>query len=662
MSDMHDVPAEPDQFEFLFARVKALKAGDDIGARACLKAALEADLSEERLDVLRRAVSKAGGFPLPTVKRMFVTLRTEHIARKDAERAAEPSFKAAKEAARQAAIAAARAEHEAERERLFQSVREIAVSPNLMNDMASLSRRLGVVGEVAAIKGSYIAMTSRLLKRGAISLLRRGAPAGGKNFLLNTVARLIPKESVIPITSASSTALVYFGDNEDALRHKVIIVAEAAAIAERHSGDEHPAAVMLRSLVSEGKISRIVTITRGDGPPRSKHFERDGPVALLLTTARANIDPEMFTRLLVSDADESTAQTLAVIRQNWLAKTRPSVADAEVDQWVDFQRWLEFDGPYDVAVPFDEAIVAAYEAMLKEASAPVPLRMRRDSSGLFAAIQASAVIHRAQRKTDAQGRIVAALADYGHAWSAFNQSMASLYGLRVREEIVAVAKAAESFGVDLYDEHAAHGIGGDNPSEKLTVDKVAQALGINSNNVAAHRIEEAIRAGVLLEDDSRRGQGRGRPRYFWLLRSSEALSADVGSGVLPHPDAVSERNILHRETGSDRGQNGEEGQEAAENSSRSDDGDEKKGQEGREGSSDQRGQAEASSCPSHPSRPSSPQDPVSESFFEDEDDGPRRRDPAPAFDHLPPARNISEPPKSDDDGDDDGDDREEGEI
>ena len=108
-------------------------------------------------------------------------------------------------------------------------------------------------------------MSSRLLRDNAISLLRRGAPSGGKNYLISVLSRLMPKESIISISSASPMALVYHGDDENALAHKIIIVAEVAAIAQRDNGDEHPMAVMLRTLLSEGRIDLNPAVMAG-GP------------------------------------------------------------------------------------------------------------------------------------------------------------------------------------------------------------------------------------------------------------------------------------------------------------------------------------------------------------------------------------------------------------
>ena len=57
------------------------------------------------------------------------------------------------------------------------------------------------------------------------------------------------------------------------------------------------------------------------------------------------------------------------------------------------------------------------------------------------------MIHKAQRTVANDGRMVAEIADYENAWEGFNAGMTALYGLRTREEIIAVVAAAERLGV-----------------------------------------------------------------------------------------------------------------------------------------------------------------------------------------------------------------------
>jgi hypothetical protein len=543
-------------FDALLKRAKALKNGDDIGLKTLAGTAIESHMTLPRLDALMRAAKKTTGFGFIAIRKVFDAVRVDLESQKQAEKQTDPSVAAADAAAQQAALEAQKTARKAEGERLWQACRDIALAPNLLNRMARHARQVGVIGEVSAIKGSYIAVTSRLMDSTAINLLRRGAPAGGKNFLFAHVTALIPEESLITVTSASATALVYFGNDEDSLKHKVILVAEAAAIAPSKNGDEHPAAVLLRSLLSEGHIDRLVTVTQSGAEPRAIRVRRNGPIALLVTSARDNIDAEMLTRLMVCDADESLAQTKAVIKQNWGQKWLTMVSNAEIETWRDFQRWLEFEAPYDVVVPFGAAIYDAFLDLIKRVPAALQLRMRRDSGCFLTAIKTSAVIHKAQRQTDNQGRIIAELADYRHAWSAFSLSMAGLYGVKVRPELIALVEAAEEIGTKIYDESALHGV----DSTKITVGIMRRALGINSSDVAYNRMQEALDAGMLKQDEDRKGSGRGSPRYFWLLKTSQELKTGVQLGVFPAPSSV-KKFLLSAPPLTDNGQDGTKGSE-----------------------------------------------------------------------------------------------------
>jgi hypothetical protein len=234
----------------------------------------------------------------------------------------------------------------------------------------------------------------------------------------------------------------------------------------------------------------------------------------------------MLTRLLAMDVDESRGQTLAVVKRTLVGTPEP-VGKAEVEQWLNLQRWLELDAPYDVAVPFAAAIYDAYKELINSLPSALQVRMRRDITGLLSAVKASAVLHKARRQTDDRGRIVAEFADYRCGWNAFNQSVSSLYGVRTRAEVVAVVQAAETLGAVK---------GGE--SVKITVAALRKELGINSNEVAANRLKEAVENGALKEDDSKRGIGRGSPRFFELLKTSRELQTTPTLGVFPAPSAV----------------------------------------------------------------------------------------------------------------------------
>lgn len=545
--DAGEAPANgadgPGAFDELLDAAGALERDDVSGLGRLAAAAAKADLSETESAALIGAAKRATKLAIALVRSEFAKAGAAH----EREMAHSPEAIAERErAAREAELRrieeedAARRAVEEELARLEAACRDIALDPAILDRVADLVERIGIVGERAAVKASYIAATSRMLCDRAVSLLRRGAAASGKNVLVDAVLRLVPKEDVVRISSASPMALIYYGDDERALSHKVILIAEAAAIASKHNGDEHPAGMMLRTLLSEGRIDHPVAITQPSGTtPKTVHVQREGPVVVLMTSARDNVEPETFTRLLANDADESPEQTLAVVRRVMSGARGPD--QAEIDHWLDYQRWLKSGAPYDVVVPFGEAISDAYEVLAAARPEALNLRIRRDMAALLSATKASAVLHRAQRRTDEQGRIIAEMADYEHVHAAVGQSVAALYGIGVRPDLIGVARAAKALGVPrkfIPDGRADTDSPKRGPSARLTVAALRARLGLSSHDTAARRLAAATEAGILEEDEARRGTGYRPARYFWLMQTAEELQQAADGQVFPAPADV----------------------------------------------------------------------------------------------------------------------------
>jgi hypothetical protein len=111
------------------------------------------------------------------------------------------------------------------------------------------------------------------------------------------------------LTAASAKALIYM---EESLSHKTLYVPEAAALAQHANGDEDPFAAMLRTMISKRRIVYYVTEHIEDENGKrwgARRIEKPGPVGLLITTARENVEEEIATRLLALHSDESVEQT-----------------------------------------------------------------------------------------------------------------------------------------------------------------------------------------------------------------------------------------------------------------------------------------------------------------------------------------------------------------
>src|SRR5262249_5604960 len=150
-------------------------------------------------------------------------------------------------------------------------------------------------------------------------------------------------------TASSPKALFYTARD---LRHVILIIQEAAAlVSARPGGDEM--AMFLRELVSSGRLV-YQTVHLTGRQLKGVELIKEGPVALLMTTARENVEEELSTRLLVTVTDESDRQTkriLDTVAQGVAGNRKNPVSDQELGEWRALQRWLAL-GPRQVVVPF----------------------------------------------------------------------------------------------------------------------------------------------------------------------------------------------------------------------------------------------------------------------------------------------------------------------
>ena len=211
-----------------------------------------------------------------------------------------------------------------------------------------------------------------------------------------------------------------------------------APLAADKNGAEHESNFRLRTLISEGRFTYSVTIKTAEGNFKTEDVVKNGPIALLVSSARDNVEPELMSRLMLIDSDESEEQTAAVVdRRLDSAKGLPSVSKSgtTLDLWRDYQRWLELGGPYDVVIPFADAIRVAFIDLEKK------LRTRRDVVGILTAVCASAIAHRAQRNVDCEGRIEAQISDYAWAFRAFHPGLKSFYRPQASRGVQAIVAA-----------------------------------------------------------------------------------------------------------------------------------------------------------------------------------------------------------------------------
>jgi hypothetical protein len=268
-----------------------------------------------------------------------------------------------------------------------------------------------------------------------------------------------------------------------------------------------------------------VTVKEG-GPPETIVIVKNGPIAAILTSAR-EIDPEMKTRVMTMETDESGEQTEAIVES--ILSDEADKADEknapDLTSWLDLQLWLEMDAPYRARIPFRRAIFQAFKQWRPEFFKTVSMRMRRDANAFLVAIKASAVLHKARRDTTDSGAIVATLDDYQHAYEAFADGLAAVHG-KASEKIIAVVEAIESLRAD----------DADLSGTKVTLRDLAKRLRVSSPMTAKARLNDALEFGAVTINDAK--TWRGGARFFNVVESSEAIRKKPGLGVFPPPDLV----------------------------------------------------------------------------------------------------------------------------
>ncbi len=256
-------------------------------------------------------------------------------------------------------------------------------APDLLTRVVKAMESAGHVGEERTKSLAYLIGTSRLLDRPLSGLLL--APSGsGKSAVLEAVAGAMPPEDVVTLARLTPAALYYSG--EDALRNKLVLIDEFEGQADANHA--------VRVLQSKGEL-RLALPVQG----QTRTFVARGPVAVMSGTTSALLDVQNLSRCLELTLDDSAEQTKRIHEAQARAWSGAAPAGGDLTAFVDAQRLLE---PTQVVVPFAPRL-------------EFPTRTttdRRLSAKVLSLVGAHALLHQRQRERDAQGRVVAVLADY----------------------------------------------------------------------------------------------------------------------------------------------------------------------------------------------------------------------------------------------------------
>jgi hypothetical protein len=271
----------------------------------------------------------------------------------------------------------------------------------------------------------------------------------------------------------SARHLAYADEN---FSHRMLYIWEASGLGE-------DAEAMLRVLLSEGCITwRTVVDQVG------VTLYKPGPTGLILTTTAIRVHEENETRLLSVPVDDTPQQTKRVMQ---------SIAKQETNGQIELVRW---HGLSDWLALGETRVFVSFAKSLADLIPPLAVRLRRDFSALLGLIQAHALLHRATREVDEQGRILATLDDYDIVRELVADILAEQVEQIVPETIRQTIAAVSAALVKKKTED------GSFETIAATPKEIEIELGLDKSTTS-RRIKAAIEDGYL--EDIARG---GRPR------------------------------------------------------------------------------------------------------------------------------------------------------
>jgi hypothetical protein len=289
-------------------------------------------------------------------------------------------------------------------------------APDPMAKVREELRRLGWGGSTARLELLFLAWLSRVLRKEPGTLAphtqSNGSPQTGKSYGNDLVMSLHPDEVVLRYVATSPKAIIF---DPRSIEHKVIFYVQAnslpgaSGISKGGISDEASAvAAYFLTLMQDGTAT--YTITEKDKATNAMvavERVKPGPAVVITTTVKRIAGEEMDSRCFPIDFPEDTGQKReALKKQAEMHRTRHAnrqVLEKARPEFHAFQRYVQAMAPVDVFIPFMDAL--AHLLALDD-------RVLRDSQMLYSWIKAHAILCQGHRTRDAQGYIVAELADY----------------------------------------------------------------------------------------------------------------------------------------------------------------------------------------------------------------------------------------------------------
>jgi len=304
----------------------------------------------------------------------------------------------------------------------------IAKDPALIRKRIDAVNQSGVVGERNVVAMYFAALDSRLLPEdtaspNALAIKNAGHHGSGKSFTLKKCLDLYWDGGYHLITSGSAKSLYYLTQG---LKHRALIVAEAFQFQANNAADSEFVYVV-RSLLSEGRVSYQVPQKDADGKFITVEMRLDGPTSFITTTIIDKLEPQLEDRLFTIHPDESMEQTRSIMTMTAKIKdgSFEGLDRATLEAWQHFHSLLK---PTDVVIPFAGRISSYIQR-----GEHLPIAARRAFNRVMAIIQTVVCAYQFQRSHDDKGRLQAEMSDYWMALQIVREAFRETLGHQSKE-------------------------------------------------------------------------------------------------------------------------------------------------------------------------------------------------------------------------------------
>jgi len=184
-------------------------------------------------------------------------------------------------------------------------------NPSLTQEIISDLEKIGCVGEDSSKLLGYIVTLSRKLEM-PLSMIIVSQSGAGKSNLADTLEAIVPPQECVHLSRITPQALYYM--EKCALKRKVLIIEE-----KEGSRDSDYSIRVLQSK----KVLRLAVPVKDpqSGKMKTTTFEVEGPVVVIETTTKTDINPENASRCYIIYLDESEEQTKRIHAFQRLQKT-----------------------------------------------------------------------------------------------------------------------------------------------------------------------------------------------------------------------------------------------------------------------------------------------------------------------------------------------------